>query len=63
MAAWVILAIVGAVGVPFYLRFLIAMRGEWTRVQIAYLARVRPAVQKIKVVESTQQVSGTSRAA
>jgi hypothetical protein len=63
MAVWAILAIVGAVGVPFYLRFLIAMRGEWKRVQVFYLARIRPAVQEITVIEPKRKKSMASRAA
>ena len=50
MAAGLIL-VVCAAAVPFFLRVLIALCGEYKTVQICYLAQVQPAVTEISAVE------------
>ena len=51
MVAGAILAIAALVGVPFYLRFLIALCGEYRAVRIRYLVRVQPAVVEIPLAD------------
>jgi len=63
MAAWVILATVWTVGVPFYLRFLVALFREVRQVKICYLVRIQPAVREVPLIESKQEKMLHARAA
>jgi len=55
MGAWVMLATVWAVGVPFYLRFLVALCKEVRRVKVCYLVRLQPTVREVSVMEPRRE--------
>jgi len=63
MMVWAGLATVWAVGVPFYLRFLVALFGELRRVRVGYLVRIQPATSEIPLVELGQKKTLHARAA
>jgi hypothetical protein len=63
MAAWITFATVGVTGTIFYLRFLLALRGEWKRVSVCYLARIEPEPREIVVIASAHENRHFSRAA
>jgi|HubBroStandDraft_5_1064220.scaffolds.fasta_scaffold412622_1 hypothetical protein len=50
MAAGLMLA-TGCIAVPFFLRVLIGLCGEYRTVRICYLARVQPEAAEISVIE------------
>jgi hypothetical protein len=63
MAAWITFATVGVTGTIFYLRFLLALRGEWKRVSVCYLAHIEPAPREIVVIQPAHKKRHFLRAA
>jgi hypothetical protein len=63
MAAWVMLATVWTVGVPFYLRFLVALCKEFRHVKMCYLVRIQPTVSEVPLIEKKQEKMLGARAA
>jgi hypothetical protein len=63
MVAWITFATVGVTGTIFYLRFLLALRGECRRVSVFYLARIHPEPREIAVIKPAHEKSRLSRAA
>jgi hypothetical protein len=51
VAVWAMLATIWAVGVPFYLRFLVALCQELRRVKVCYLVRIEPTASGVPVIE------------
>ena len=63
MAAWVMLATVWTVGVPFYLRFLVALYNEIRHVKICCLVRIQPTPSEVPLSEQRQKKILSVRAA
>jgi hypothetical protein len=63
MAAWVMLVTAWTVGVPFYLRFLVALCGELRRVKICRLVRLQTTPRELPLVELKQEKKLRARAA
>ncbi len=63
MAAWVMLATVWTIGVPFYLRFLVALYKEIRHVKICYLVRIQPTASEVPLIEQRQEKILRARAA
>lgn len=63
MAAWMMLVTVWTVGIPFYLRFLVAVCGELRRLKICRLVRIQPIPRAVALIESEQEKTLHARAA
>ena len=63
MTVWITLATVWTVGVPFYLRFLVAVCGELRRLKTCRLVRIQPAPSEVPVIELKQKKTLHARAA
>lgn len=63
MAVWVMLATFWIVGVPFYVRFLVALCGEIRHVKICYLVRIEPTTSEVALIKPRQERTLRARAA
>jgi hypothetical protein len=60
---WFILTAICAVGVSFYLRFLVALCKEWRFTRICYLTRLEPKAHERLMSEAVQEEKMSRRAA